>query len=201
MKISVIVSTYNRPDTLVKVLDGLNHQTRLPDEIIVADDGSTHETRQAIESYLSDSQPRCIHVRHEDEGFRLARIRNEAIKASSSDYLVFLDGDCIPQCHFVEDHSALAQKGFFFQGKRVIVSQTASPFFSFKDTEKAQDKINELEIKLSYLPHLESDSSQVVVDRVNNSLNEVKDKIGLLQGQIAKQKSGIEKTIQKHQRH
>ncbi len=71
-------------------------------------------------------------------------------------------------------------------------------FFSFKDTEKVQDKINEFEIKLSYLPHLESDSSRAVVDRVNNSLNEVKDKIGLLQGQIAKQKSGIEKTIQKH---
>ena len=71
-------------------------------------------------------------------------------------------------------------------------------FFSFKDTEKAQDKINDFEIMLSYLPHLESNSSRVVVDRVNHSLKEVKDKIGLLQGQIANQKSGIEKTIQKH---
>ncbi|MFH2061254.1 MAG: glycosyltransferase family 2 protein [Pseudomonadota bacterium] len=135
MKISIIVSTYNRPDTLVKVLDGLLHQTCLPDEIIVADDGSTPDTLHAIESYLSESQPRCIHVWHEDEGFRLAKIRNEAIKASSADYLVFLDGDCIPQRHFVEDHLALAHKGFFFQGKRVIVSQTASPDFSFNDTD------------------------------------------------------------------
>lgn len=71
-------------------------------------------------------------------------------------------------------------------------------FFSFKDTEKVQDKINELEIKLSFLPHLDSESSRIIVDRVNNSLIELKSKIGLLQGQIAKQKSGIEKTIQKH---
>lgn len=71
-------------------------------------------------------------------------------------------------------------------------------FFSFKDAIEAKEKIDELEIKLSYLPHLESESSRVIVDRVNDSLGEVKGKIGLLQGQVAKQKSGIEKTIKKH---
>ena len=39
MKVSVIVTTYNRPDALVRVLDGLLAQTRLPDEIIVTYDG------------------------------------------------------------------------------------------------------------------------------------------------------------------
>ncbi|MFH2092443.1 MAG: glycosyltransferase family 2 protein [Pseudomonadota bacterium] len=132
MKISVIVSTYNRPDALVRVLDGLYHQTWLPDEIIMADDGSTHETRQAIEPYLSDSRTRCIHVWQEDKGFRAARIRNMAIKASSGDYLILLDGDCIPEKHFIEDHAGLAQKGYFFQGKRVIVSKTIEKGFDYK---------------------------------------------------------------------
>jgi len=135
VKISVIVSTYNRPDALVRVLDGLIHQSRLPDEIIIADDGSTKETKQAIEPFLSSPDFRCVHVWHEDNGFRLAKIRNEAIKASQADYLVFLDGDCIPQHYYVQDHLALAKKGCFFQGKRVIVSEKASPTFTYNDTQ------------------------------------------------------------------
>jgi DNA repair exonuclease SbcCD ATPase subunit len=35
-------------------------------------------------------------------------------------------------------------------------------FFSFKDTEKAQDKINDFKISLSYLPHLDSEPSKVI---------------------------------------
>ncbi len=135
MKIAVIVTTYNRPDTLVKVLYGLMKQTRLPDEIIIADDGSGKETVDAVVPFIQNNQVRCVHVRQEDRGFRAARIRNKGIKACYSDYIVFLDGDCIPERHFVQDHLALAQKGFFFQGKRVIVSEKTTPGFSFKDTD------------------------------------------------------------------
>ena len=39
MLISVIVSTYNRPDALALVLEGLVDQTDRRFEIIVADDG------------------------------------------------------------------------------------------------------------------------------------------------------------------
>jgi glycosyltransferase involved in cell wall biosynthesis len=44
MNVSVIITTYNRPDALKRVLDGLMFQTRLPDEIIIADDGSGKAT-------------------------------------------------------------------------------------------------------------------------------------------------------------
>lgn len=135
MKLAVVVSTYNRPDTLVRVLDGLLNQSILPHEIIVADDGSTKETYKAIEPYLEKKQPVISHVWQEDKGFRLAHIRNKAIKASCSEYLVFLDGDCIPQRDFVKDHMKLARKGCFFQGKRVIVNKEASDWFSFEDTD------------------------------------------------------------------
>lgn len=142
MKISVIVTTYNRPDALKKVLDGLLAQTYLPDEIIIADDGSTDQTRQTIQPYLNRSDISVKHVWQEDKGFRLAQIRNRSILASTSDYLVFLDGDCIPEAHYVEDHLELAQEGFFFQGKRVIVNQKASDEFSFSDTRSIFRRLN-----------------------------------------------------------
>lgn len=71
-------------------------------------------------------------------------------------------------------------------------------FFSFKDVDKAQEKIDELKISLSFLPHLESDPTKIIVDNVNSSLEEVEKMIGHLQGKIARQKAGIEGTIQKH---
>lgn len=135
MKVSVIISTYNRPEALVKVLEGLLGQTRLPDEIIIADDGSTDETRTALLPFLENKRIQIKHVWQTDDGFRLAQIRNKAILASSSEYLVFLDGDCIPERHYVQDHLHLARKGCFFQGKRVIVNQKAHEAFTFSGTQ------------------------------------------------------------------
>ena len=53
MKISVIVTTYNRPDALRKVVYGLLSQTKSPHEIIIADDGSSRETRHLFRSFQS----------------------------------------------------------------------------------------------------------------------------------------------------
>ena len=134
MKVSVIVTTYNRPGALIRVLDGLLAQTRLPDEIIVADDGSGEETRQALAPYVNRERPKTLHAWQPDKGFRAAMCRNLAVLSSSGEYLVLLDGDCIPGKNFIEDHLSLARPGCFFQGKRVLVNENAAPSFTIKDT-------------------------------------------------------------------
>jgi len=133
MKVSVIVTTYNRPDALMKVLNGLCFQTLIPDEVIVADDGSDPETQKYIHIFQADAPPYpLIHVWHENKGFRLAKIRNRAIKKTNGEYIIMLDGDCIPEKHFIEDHHYLAEKGFFFQGKRVLIDRQLSTEFTYK---------------------------------------------------------------------
>ncbi|MCP4720768.1 MAG: glycosyltransferase [Desulfobacteraceae bacterium] len=133
MKVSVIVSTYNRPKALKKVLDGLVNQTCLPHEIIIADDGSTQETARVLAPYLAQSDLNVHHVWQEDQGFRAALIRNKAILKSTGEYLLLLDGDCIPERHFVADHLGMAEEGFFFQGKRVLVNQKIVDRFDHRD--------------------------------------------------------------------
>ena len=130
MNVSVIITTYNRPDALVKVLEGLKHQTRTADEVVVADDGSEPETADAVRHFLKDSPYPLYHVWQEDRGFRAAEIRNRAIQQSSGSYIVCLDGDCVPEQHFINDHLLLAEKGFFYQGKRVIVNRELTPRFT-----------------------------------------------------------------------
>jgi glycosyltransferase involved in cell wall biosynthesis len=120
--ISVIVTTYNRPDALDAVLRALAGQTDRAFEVIVADDGSDQTTAQLIESW-SNAFSRLAHVWHEHQNFRAAEIRNRAIVQSSGELCIFLDGDCIPRPDFVRVHRRLSEPGWFVAGNRVLLSQ------------------------------------------------------------------------------
>jgi glycosyltransferase involved in cell wall biosynthesis len=116
MKISVIISTYNNPAWLEKVIWGYEQQTYQDFEFVIADDGSGDETRRLIECYRQNSSLTIIHVWHEDKGFQKSAILNKAVAASTSDYLLFSDGDCIPRKDFVATHVKHAQAGYFLSG-------------------------------------------------------------------------------------
>ena len=120
-QISVIVTTYNRVDALGAVLRGLDHQTDRDFEVIVADDGSGAATREFLARRAARLDRPLKHVWHEDRGFRAAEIRNRGILASSGDYCVFLDGDCIPRPNFIAAHRRLAEPGWFVTGNRVLL--------------------------------------------------------------------------------
>jgi glycosyltransferase involved in cell wall biosynthesis len=134
--VAVIVSTYNAHEYLAKVLDGYLAQTRAPDELVIGDDGSDHCTAEVVSAFASKAESPVRHIRHEDLGFRLAKIRNEAVKVSSAEYLIFTDGDCVPHGRFIEDHIKVMQPGYFVQGKRMLVSKQASDSFSYPGLRK-----------------------------------------------------------------
>jgi glycosyltransferase involved in cell wall biosynthesis len=121
--ISVIVATYNRPDALALVLRSLSRQSDKGFEIIVADDGSGAETGRVIGEWVPRVGVPLKHVWHDDRGFRLAEIRNRAIRAASGAYCVFLDGDCLARPDFVGQHRHLAEPGWFVTGNRILVSR------------------------------------------------------------------------------
>ncbi len=129
LNVSLIITTYNKPDYLRKVLGAVLLQRPLPHEILVADDGSDEKTEKVVEEFSALAACPLVRVWHEDLGFRAAKIRNEAVKRASGDYIVFLDGDCIPGSRFISDHISLAEQGCFFQGKRVLLDRKASGFF------------------------------------------------------------------------
>jgi glycosyltransferase involved in cell wall biosynthesis len=128
MLISVIVTTYNRPDALCAVLRALLDQTDANFEVIVADDGSAQPTRDAIAAFRSlphaGGLKRLIHAWQPDDGFRASAARNLGVFAAKGEYLVFLDGDCIPRPDFVARHRLLAEAGFMVSGSRVLLSET-----------------------------------------------------------------------------
>ncbi|MEW7280762.1 glycosyltransferase family 2 protein [Aquimarina sp. 2201CG1-2-11] len=111
--VSIIISTYNQPEWLQKVLWGYEQQTQKDFEIIIADDGSTEETIKLIESFQEKSLLQIHHVWQEDHGFQKTKILNKAIVFSKGEYLILTDGDCIPRKDFVEKHLKHRKEGCF----------------------------------------------------------------------------------------
>jgi glycosyltransferase involved in cell wall biosynthesis len=116
MEASLIISTYNSVDWLEKVLFGIQVQTYTNFELIIADDGSGAATKELIARFRADFPVPVVHVWQPDNGFQKTKILNKAILASTTDYLIFTDGDCILREDFIAVHMANRQRGFFLSG-------------------------------------------------------------------------------------
>lgn len=121
----MVVATYEWPEALEAVLRALADQSDRGFEVVVADDGSGPATAALVETW-SAVLP-LEHVRQDDDGYRLARVRNLGARAVGGDYLVFLDGDVIPRRGFVRAVRTAAEVGgWFLAGKRVQLDQELS---------------------------------------------------------------------------
>ena len=123
MTVSLIITTYNWPRALYLCLDSVMQQTVMPSEILVADDGSGISTRDVVRHFQNISPVPVRHIWHEDNGFRLAAIRNKAIAASKGKYIIQIDGDLILQRNFIQDHMLFAREGCFVTGSRGIITE------------------------------------------------------------------------------
>lgn len=123
MKVSVIVAVYKDVEALDLIVQSLKGQTYPHVELVVAEDGESKE----MAAYVPGIEG--IEVKHttqEDTGIRKSRSQNNGILASTGDYLVFIDGDCIPFSTFVEAHVQLADPSAVLTGRRVNLGKTFS---------------------------------------------------------------------------
>lgn len=130
INVSVIVSFYNQIDYLRLVLAGFERQTFQDFEIIIADDGSNQDIVKKIELLSKELPFNITHLWQEDKGFRKNKILNKAISATCSEYIIFIDGDCIPHSQFVREHFENRKKGICLTGRRVNLSKKITEFLT-----------------------------------------------------------------------
>jgi glycosyltransferase involved in cell wall biosynthesis len=133
MHLSVIISTYNQPVWLEKVIWGYAAQSHRDFELVIADDGSTAETRETIDRLRNETGLTIRHVWHEDQGFRKCAILNRAILEAQAEYLIFTDGDCIPRRDFLAQHVRFAEPGYMLSGGAVRLPMDVSRKISKDD--------------------------------------------------------------------
>lgn len=158
VKTSVIAAFYNNLHYLKLVLAGFERQTVKEFEFIIADDGSKEDVVKEIEKIASNYSFRIKHVWHPDKGFRKNKILNQAILASDSDHLIFIDSDCVPHSKFVEEHINEKQDNVVLTGRRVNLSQ------------KLTDLLTEENIKDGFL---ETNNLRMIEDAIFGQSNYV----------------------------
>ncbi len=122
-KISLIIAVYNKADLLRYVLAACSRQTFKEFEVIVADDGSGKEIKDVIEEAKQIYTFPIIHCYHEKKGWQKNKILNESIRTAHAEYIVFIDGDCIPSKHFLHDHWTEREENCTLWGRRVDMSE------------------------------------------------------------------------------
>lgn len=132
-KIGVVITTYNQPKWLKNVLFGYEAQRIQNFTVIIADDGSGQPTRDVIEFFQARGILNLVHVWHEDNGFQKCQILNKAINETECDYLIFTDGDCVPEPDFIEIHRSLAAPKQFLSGGYIKLTTPVSESITEED--------------------------------------------------------------------
>ena len=163
---TVIISVYKDTKSLDIILEALSTQTIMPDEVLISEDCNSKEMAEFVPQ-ARNKYPKLniTHLFQEDIGWRKNIALNRAIMAAQNEYLLFIDGDCVPFQNFVENHVMQAQKGVVLSGKRVELGP--------KITQKIYDK----KLKPStltnyywfYLPRLLLDKTRHLEDMLHIS--------------------------------
>ncbi|MBQ7191308.1 MAG: glycosyltransferase [Paludibacteraceae bacterium] len=127
-KATVIISVYKNTRALAAVLRSLEKQTEQCFEVIISEDGESTEMKQFVEQYMSSRQSKwdMLHLTQEDICWRKNRALNCAIEAADTDWLIFIDGDCVLHPKFVETHIRYSAEGVVLAGKRVKLNPQLS---------------------------------------------------------------------------
>ncbi|MBL3519332.1 glycosyltransferase [Aliarcobacter lanthieri] len=124
LRCSIIISVYKDTDSLDLILESLSNQTIIPNEVIVSEDGDCKEMLDFI-NIAKDRYKNLdiLHLFQEDIGWRKNLALNRAIVTSKYEYLIFIDGDCVPFDNFIENHIMQASKKIVLAGKRVELGE------------------------------------------------------------------------------
>ena len=127
--VALVIATYNWPGALRLLLESILVQDILPEEILIADDGSDLSTKILIDDFRNRSFIDIKHFWQEHNGFQKSTILNRAIAGTSCNYIIQIDGDIVLHPHFIRDHLAVAERGCYIRGSRVMLSEEKSNQF------------------------------------------------------------------------
>jgi GT2 family glycosyltransferase len=141
MKLSVILASYNRCQSLLRFMEELSKQVVPQDvewEVLIVDNNSGDGTRDLVLPLVEANPQRFKYMLENRQGKSLAL--NTGIRAAAGDVLVFTDDDCVPDPHWLASIAGefAAEKGIDAVGGRVeLYDPSHKPFTILTATERA----------------------------------------------------------------
>ena len=139
MRVSVIITTHNRPLKLQRAYDSVCNQTRIPEEIIIIDDASKNIVEDSLKYRNNNKNITIIKRFTTSQG--ACKARNKGAAIANGDIIMFLDDDdtwepkkIYEQLNIFESNS---QIGLVYSGK-LIVQETAREKILYRVTPRAK---------------------------------------------------------------
>ncbi|OFY66549.1 MAG: hypothetical protein A3H98_00215 [Bacteroidetes bacterium RIFCSPLOWO2_02_FULL_36_8] len=152
MELSVIISYYKALDKLRLILRALARQSNKNFEVILSEDDYNEETFEFLSKNRMLFNFPITHIyQKEDKGFRKNEMLNKSIIHSKTNKMVFIDGDCLPHKHFVNNYLKNIQEGYIYEGRAVLLGKNISEWIIQKQSLK----------KLNFFSLLFSDSKMI----------------------------------------
>lgn len=123
---TLIIAFYNNARLLDLTLAAVSRQDVRNFEVVICDDGSSPDVVEHVQKKLNQMSVPAKHLWHEDRGFRKNRILNWGVHCSDSDFLIFIDQDCLPHPQFVREHIENREPRTVLCGRRMDLT----PWFS-----------------------------------------------------------------------
>ena len=98
-KVSVIIPVYNVEKYISKCLNSVVNQTYKNIEIVIVDDGSKDNSGVIVDNFASNDK-RVVVLHKENAGVSAAR--NDGLRKSTGEYVVFVDSDDYLELDFIE---------------------------------------------------------------------------------------------------
>jgi glycosyltransferase involved in cell wall biosynthesis len=124
VKATLIISVYKDVSALEAVLRSVVLQKEKDFEVIISQDCDDPCFDQLIEKFRSSFPIK--HLQQPDQGFLKTKMLNKAIRASESERLIFIDGDCVLHRRFVKQYVHSIREGRMCIGRRVNLDAETS---------------------------------------------------------------------------
>lgn len=125
-EVSLIISVYDKVRELELIFYALTVQSFKDFEVIIAEDGHNQKIKDLVTIWNKKKLFHIVHLAQNDIGFRKNKILNEAIRNASTQYLIFIDGDCLPHSDFIKAHYENKESSTVLCGRRVNLTKSLS---------------------------------------------------------------------------
>ena len=130
LKQSVVISTLDRPDDLVKAVTSILEQSQSPYELIIVDQSVDSKSNNDIKDLFSKLKPRTKLIYIHDNSIKgLVSAKNHAVKKSNGEIICFLEDDVVLDKNYLKNTINLFEKNEHILGCCGIVGNIRRSIF------------------------------------------------------------------------
>lgn len=151
-KISIAMTSYNGEKYIIKQLESIVNQSRIPDEVIICDDISKDNTVSLVEEFIKDKNLTNWKIVVNETNLGWQKNFYKALSLTTGDIIFFSDQDDIWHSDKIEKMAniILSKNAGCVYGQKSIIDSDGQPLTSRNEKKSYSGKIKQIACKRSF---------------------------------------------------